>query len=324
MLLAGTGLMMRSFLTLYEETLVVDASDLFATSVRAAGERYATQEQRRAFYGAVEERLAARGEIAEATISSTLPFSGGYPRSLAIDGRPVPEDEPLPNVTYLTIGNHYFETLGLRLLAGRFFTALDGTPGHDSAIVNQRFVDQFFPHEEPLGRRIRLTNTNVFADMLSWLTIVGVTPTVRQAPFSSDADPVVYVPFRADSGYFAGLIVRPRTDVASAATAIREEFAALDPDMPLFDVTPLEQVMAGSRGFQRSILMMMSVFAVMALILASASAWRLAPGHHRSCGSWHARGWSPWQWEWPSDWRGRPSWVAYSGACLSAPVRLTR
>ena len=202
-------------------------------------------------------------------MASTLPFAAAYPRSLAIDGQATPPDEVPQNVSYVTIGSHYFETLRLRLLADRSFSELDGTPGHESAIVNERFVDRFFPQEDPLGRRIRLTNTNVFAATLPWVTIVGVTPTVRQASFAGDTDPVVYLPFRGDAGYFASLVVQPRTDVSSAPAAIREEIAALDPEIPLFALAPLDQVMAGSRACHRSILMMIGVFAVLALVLAA-------------------------------------------------------
>ena len=83
-------------------------------------------------------------------------------------------------MTYVTVGSDYFRTLGLPILAGRAFTRLDGTPGHENAVVNERFATMFFPDRDPIGRRIRLANPNVIAQQLPWLTIVGVSPTVRQ------------------------------------------------------------------------------------------------------------------------------------------------
>lgn len=172
-------------------------------------------------------------------------------------------------MTYLTIGNRYFEILGLRLLRGRPFAPLDGTPGHEHAIVNQRFVDLHFPDEDPLGRRIRLTNTNVIAATLTWVTIVGVSPTERQMSTVDAPDPVVYLPFQGDAGFFAGLIVRPRADVATVMSVIRQELARINPDLPVYGVMPLEELMAGSRGLHGSVLRMIGMFAGLALMLAA-------------------------------------------------------
>src|SRR4029077_2223196 len=117
------------------------------------------------------------------------PFAGGPSRQLTIEGRSSVGGESLPAVSYVAIRGRYFETLGLRLLRGRTFTETDGTPGHESAIVNQRFVTMSFPNEDPIGRRIRLAptapavrreapNANAPASVPPvWATIVGVSPT---------------------------------------------------------------------------------------------------------------------------------------------------
>jgi putative ABC transport system permease protein len=268
MLLAGAGLMIRSFSVLYRASQVVDASNALTMMIRISGARYPTPEHRKVFYRAVEDRLRALPEIADVTMASNVPFAGGYPRSLAIDGRITP-GEPAPTVSYITIGRRYFETLGLRLLRGRSFTELDGRPGHEHAIVNQRFAELYFPDEDPLGHRIRLSNTNVIASELPWVTIVGVSPTVRQVSNTDEPDPVVYLPFQGDAGYFAGLIVRPRGDGNGVTAAIRAELAKLDPALPLYGSMPLEEVMAGSRRMHRSMLTLIGVFAGFALMLAS-------------------------------------------------------
>src|SRR4029079_5622248 len=115
-----------------------------------------------------------------------------------------------PAVSYVTIRGRYFETLGLHVLRGRTFTETDGLPGHESVIVNERLATMFFPNEEPLGRRIRLTSAaqdirreaprlNTPAGVPpAWVTIVGISPTVRQQYFQ-DIDPVAYVPDRSEA-----------------------------------------------------------------------------------------------------------------------------
>ena len=267
-LLSGAGLMGRSFLALQAETSVVDAAGLTTMGIRLSSARYPTTEERRLFYEAVEDRLAAMREVEAFTLASVDPFGWGYPRSLAIDGRPADVDAAAPGVTYVTVGADYFRTLGLRILAGRAFTRLDGTAGHENAIVNERFASMFFPDSDPIGRRIRLTNPNVIAQALPWVTVVGVSPTVRQMSRTGPPDPVVYYPFRGDSGFFARLIVRGAAG-AGVTAAIREEIRRLNPDLPLFDPLPLEEAMARSGGTQRSLGTLLGVFAVAGLLLAA-------------------------------------------------------
>ena len=267
-LLAGAGLMGRSFLALHGETSVVDAAGLTTMGIRLSPARYPTIEERRLFYGEVEDRLAAMSEVEAFTLASVDPFGYGYPRSLAIDGRPADIDATAPGVTYVTVGPDYFRTLGLPILRGRTFTRLDGTAGHENAIVNERFASMFFPDGDPIGRRIRLTNPNVIAQELPWLTIVGVSTTVRQMSRTGAPDPVVYYPFRGDSGFFARLIVRGAAG-AGVTAAIREEIRQLNPDLPLFDPLPLEEAMARSGLTQRSLGTLLGVFALAGLVLAA-------------------------------------------------------
>ena len=266
-LLAGAGLMGRSFLALQAETSVVDAAGLTTMGIRLSSARYPTVEERRLFYGEVEDRLAAMGEVEAFTLASVDPFGYGYPRSLAIDGRPADVDAAAPGVTYVTVGPDYFRTLGLPILRGRSFTRLDGTGGHENAIVNERFASMFFPDSDPIGRRIRLTNPNVIAQELPWVTIVGVSPTIRQMSRTGPPDPVVYYPLRGDSGFFARLIVRGAG--SGVTSAIREEIRRLNPDLPLFDPLPLEEAMARSGATQRSLGTLLGVFAVAGLLLAA-------------------------------------------------------
>lgn len=207
------------------------------------------------------------GEVETFTLASVDPFGYGYPRSLAIDGRPVDVDAAAPGVTYVTVGPDYFRTLGLPILRGRSFTRLDGTAGHENAIVNERFASMFFPDSDPIGRRIRLTNPNVIAQELPWVTIVGVSPTVHQMSRTGPPDPVVYYPLRGDSGFFARLIVRGAG--SGVTSAIREEIRRLNPDLPLFDPLPLEEAMARSGATQRSLGTLLGVFAVAGLLLAA-------------------------------------------------------
>ena len=197
-LLASAGLMMRSFLAVYRADLVVDATHAVLMPLTLPSQKYQTSEQRTAFYQRLEEQVGAIRGVSSAAFASVVPFMGGPSRQLSIDGRPSLPGEPQPTVSYVTIRGRYFETLGLRLLRGRAFTDTDGGAGHESVIVNQRFVTMFFPNDDPIGRRIRLTTPNSPAAAApAWATVVGISPTVRQQ-YLQDLDPVVYLPDPAE------------------------------------------------------------------------------------------------------------------------------
>ena len=118
-----------------------------------------------------------------------MPLGGGNARLLAIDGRPPAAGEQPQTVTHAD-RPRYFETLGLRVLRGRTFDALDGTPGHDTAIVNQRFVAHALRRDDPIGRRIELMPDGpppTGAAEPVWMTVVGISPTIRQRNFQERA-----------------------------------------------------------------------------------------------------------------------------------------
>ena len=167
----------------------------------------------------------------------------------------------------------YFDTLGMRLVRGRSFNDTDGTPGHESAIVNQRFVAMHFPGEDPLGRSIRLVDASPpRPDVTPALTatIVGVVPTVRQRNFQEpDPDPVAYLPYRADPQRFATLIVRAQGDPGAITTLVREEMRAIEPDLPLFGIQTMDNLLAQLRWSFRVFGGMFAIFAAIALVLSA-------------------------------------------------------
>jgi putative ABC transport system permease protein len=236
--------------------------------------KYPTPEQRRDFYKRLDERLAALSNVQAATVTTNPPMTGGATRQLTIEGRELDQAEQAPIVTHMLIGPRYFETLGMRLYRGRDFDELDGTAGHDSAIVNQRFVAMHFANEDPVGRRIRLAADVAPGATSSTppavVTIVGVVPNVRQRNFQEILpDPIVYVPLRSAATAFASLMVRTAGDPAALTPAIREEVRAIDPDLPLFGIQTLDESLAQNRYMFKVIGSMFAIFAIIALALSA-------------------------------------------------------
>ena len=187
-LLAGAGLMMRSFLAVYRADSIVDAARVVAMPISLSNAKYrhARTAHGRPTSGWPSDSTGFLASL-RAAFATVVPFAGGPSRQMSVDGRqPVP-GESQPIVWYVTIRGRYFETLGLRLLRGRSFIDRDAVPGSESAIVNQRLAAMFFPNEDPIGRRICLTVPNAAIAMpAACPTIVGLSPTVRQQYFRGD------------------------------------------------------------------------------------------------------------------------------------------
>jgi predicted permease len=265
-LLAAGGLMMRSFLAMYRADLVVDSSRVLTASLQVPNAKYSTPAQRVALYGRLEERLGEVGPVSSVSVVSTPPFIGAAVRHLAIDGQPTADDLPR-NVSFVTIGPRYFETLGVRLLRGRPFTTADGTAGQETVIVTHRFVTIFLPDQDPIGRRICVTNPNTRSVPPLCARIIGVSPTIRQQ-FQSDLDPVVYFPYRANPGP-ANLMIRSESDLRAMESLIRDEIHALDPDIAAYRFRPLDVWAGQSRAMYRVFGSMFAIFAWMALALSA-------------------------------------------------------
>jgi putative ABC transport system permease protein len=267
-MLAGAGLMVRSFLVLYSGDRLIDASRVLTMGVELPDPKYATPEQRAAFYERLDARLGAIPGLSLATVASNRPFVGAQPRQLSIDGLPpVPGMRP-PTVPTIAIGPRYFDTLGVRVLRGRAFTEVDGRAGHGTAIVNQSFVERYFANGVGIGERIRLAAEGTELTQAPWLTVVGVSPTVRQS-MASAARPVVYVPLRSYSNPRASIIVGGQSEPASATPVLRREVASIDPDVTLFNVRPLSDLLADSRLQPRLIGTLLGLFAGIALLLST-------------------------------------------------------
>ncbi len=276
-LLAGAGFMMRSFLALYRMDLGIETSHLLTMRLVLPERKYPAIEQRLAFYERLENRLRANHRIESVTIASNLPMQGGFGRRLAIDGRPLAQGEQPPNVTMLTVDPRYFDTVGLKLVRGRVFTDTDGTAGHESAIVNQRFAQVHFGKDDPIGRRIVLSldlgggapPTGGIPTSLA-ATIVGIVPNVRQRNQSEpEPDAVAYLPFRTDPRGFMNLMARSQGDPAALTPILREEVRAIDADLPVFDIRTMDENLVRQRWPFRVFGTMFAIFAGIALVLAA-------------------------------------------------------
>ena len=272
-LLAGAGFMMRSFYEMYNREIGIDTSRVLTLQMILPVRKYPTTESRTRFMEQVEERLSAAPGIEAVSTSTNLPGGGGGGRQLEFAGRQDVAENERPSVTLLSVGPRYFDALGVSVVQGRAFAGSDGLPGRESAIVNKRLVEMHFKGQNPVDAQIRFAATGPGQPATPWLTIVGVAPNVRQRidNKSTEADPIVYIPHRQNPTLTSGMavIARTRGGAAQAGQTLREGMRDVDPDMALFNIRTLDEVMSRQRFLHRVFGTMFSVFAGIALILAA-------------------------------------------------------
>ncbi len=220
---------------------VLDTPVVVAATVTLPAARYATPEERRSFYVRLVERVLQAPEVSSATLASHLPLSGSAERRVTVGGT-IPGDIHAQNdVGVLDVGERYFDTLELRLVRGRSFTATDGMPGQAHAIVNERFVELFLQGRDPLGQQIALAPPAGAApsEPGEWLTIVGIAPNVRQRP--RPVAPLVYLPLLGTAPPTALLVAQAASDPSALAPVLRASALAIDPNVPLYRMTSLAQ-----------------------------------------------------------------------------------
>ena len=270
-LLAGAGFMMRSFMNLYRIDTGIETSHLLTMQFLLPTRKYNNPQMRNEFLRRMEDRLSSVNTVTGASVTNSLPLFGGAARQLEIDGRSKPEKPQI--VTVLDIGARYFDAAAVNITRGRSFTAVEGTPGREVAIINQRLAALYFANEEPIGQRIRLVDDTPGAAKFEWATIVGLVPNIRQRSSQDDPapDPVVYIPYPQDPTFIgaASLIVRGQMTPGTLTPLLRKEIGALDPDLPLNNVRTMDENLVQIRWFSRVFGTMFSVFAGIAIVLSA-------------------------------------------------------
>jgi predicted permease len=269
-LLVGAGLMIRSFLKLYSLNIGVDTSHMLTMSVQLPNAKYTTSDQRRIFYDSLMGRLQGLPGMRSVAIATSVPFGGSEGRTLEIEGRPWAKPDDAPRTSTITVSANYFDAMDLIMRRGRGLRESDGVPGSEVAVVNERFATRFFPNQDVIGRRIRLTTGGQKPEPGPWLTVVGVSPTIRQGnPQNPEPDAVVYQPYRFQSPAIMNIIARSQVPPASLTSLMREAVQQVDSDLPVFNVQTMDEILTQNRWPYRVFGTMFALFALIALILSA-------------------------------------------------------
>ena len=203
-------------------------------------------EQRIAFAEALLERLRALPGVEAVGITHAMALVSDYVLGFNIEGRPPLDPSDLPSTNYYAVTPDYFRAAGIQLIRGRIFTVQDDAKAPRVAIINETLARQFFPNEDPIGKRINITNGPD-----TWREIVGIVRDIKQYGADKATSAQSYEPFAQKP--FGSLNVVVRTSGSSAALlgALRPAVYAVDKDQPVGVIRPLEEILAESIARQR-------------------------------------------------------------------------
>ncbi len=272
-LLIGAGLMVRSFLKLYALNLGIDSDRLLTMRAELPAKKYDTPDKRRLAFDAILSKIASVPGVRAAALADTIPMGGAGRRDVEVEGKPNPQGTAAPQAITISVTPEYFRTVGASLRRGREFDPSDGVAGAENIIVNERFVARFFPGEDPIGRRVKLTDRDRNGNTATadpWRTIVGVSPTIRQGDQQAlEPDAVVYQPYRRHSGSAMMILVGTEGNPAQLTNAVRTAIQSADPDQAVFNVRSMNEALAQIRWPFRVFGSMFAIFALVALALSA-------------------------------------------------------
>ena len=273
-LLGAAAILLRSSASLGRQDALLDLDDIVTAQIGLPAARYEAPERRHQLHAQVQERFDHAPGIQFATLASVRPFIESSTRVLQIEGQPPPASGRLPSVQSVGVGRRYFDTLGLYITRGRALQPGDDMPGREAVVINQQLADVYFPHTDPVGRRIRLTETREAGTNERWLTIVGVVPSIRQRTMAGVA-PLAYVPLDLHLGPTLAVIARHGGDTSRTIAELREALRAVDSDVALFNVNSLRRLSELSRWPARMVTFVLALFAVIAIALSIAGLYAM-------------------------------------------------
>ncbi|HEY6306299.1 MAG TPA: ABC transporter permease [Candidatus Angelobacter sp.] len=262
-LLVGAGLLIRTFYNLRNTDPGFVVDNVLTLHLSVPEKKYPGETVATGFYQPLLEKIKALPGVQSAGIISLLPIQDAWRNgAVRVEGRPVEEPGHETWAEIRTVSPDYFPALGIGLRQGRSFSEGDTSAARSVLLINDRLAKLCFPGEDPIGKRILFGSP--------W-TIVGAVSDVKQVGLATPTQPELYFPYLQAPEELHGsmtLVVRSRVSPESVVGAVRDSVRSLDPGQPVYDVETMQQVIADSIADRRLYMILLGVFAGIALLLA--------------------------------------------------------
>jgi putative ABC transport system permease protein len=266
-LLVAAGLLARSFISLLNVHPGFKTENALTFKVSPPSSRYPDLPKTLSYYRQLRARLENLPGVQAVGVVRTLPLSGSNIGSaMRIEGRPLQPGEQPPGVGWQTALPGYFQMMGMLLLRGRDFREEDYTRSPHVTIINETAARRFFPNEDPIGKRVTF---GVPGPQPDWHEIIGVVGDVRHHSLDAEPDARAYDLFGQSGGRAMFVVVRTSSNPTDLAAAVRHQVRELDAEVPLYELTTLDELLARSSAPRRFQTLLVAGFALIALLLAS-------------------------------------------------------
>jgi putative ABC transport system permease protein len=212
----------------------------------------------------LDEHVAAIPGVVSVGAVAHLPFEGSAGRGFQIEGRRPADPEHMPSANYSVACPNYFRTMGIPILKGREFSPRDTLNAPGVIVINEAMAHKFWPKEDPIGRAIRLGGSDG-----PRLTVIGVTGDVHQAALDEPVRQQFLRPYMQAGWPFMTIVVRTIKAPAAFAAPVKKALADAFPDRPVSGMEKMDEVVHDSTGSRRFPMLLLSVFSVLALVLAA-------------------------------------------------------
>ena len=275
-LLTGSGLLIRSFVRLIAVEPGFDTTHLLTFKVSLPRSKYGTDPLRLAFFQQFLARISAVPGVRSATTESFPPLTGlGAATAVHLLSQPSLSVSNLPVAGVRVVGPDYFATMGIPLRAGRLFSAQELAQEKHVTIVNQYFVDKYLHGESPLGQKAAIYMKSLSENEIQPSEIIGVVGNVHEMGLDAVPEPAVYWPHPELVMSAMTVLVRTSSDPLALVSAARGELQKLDPELPMAAVATMDQLLADSLSRSRFTMLLLGIFAAVALLLAAVGIYGL-------------------------------------------------
>jgi putative ABC transport system permease protein len=268
-LLAGAGLLFRSFLRLQSVNTGFVSKQVLTAKLTPAGPGYINQADFAKFYDQVLEKVSAVPGVQDAGLINTLPLDKGPTLAFRVDGRPITTPDKWPPANYRVVSPNYFRALGIPVLQGRAYTNRDDVNAPRTIIANQQLVHEIFPDEDPIGKRITFGNTDEKQQPI-WFEIVGVVANVRSLELREEPTAELYFSALQDFWPNMSLVVRSSVEPEGLSASVRQVVNEVDKSVPVSGVKTMDHIVSESITQPRFNLFLLGLFGAVAMVLSAA------------------------------------------------------
>jgi putative ABC transport system permease protein len=268
-LLVGAGLLVKNFTALINVNERYRPESILTMNVGLPELQYKAEPGRVSFHEQVLQRLSALPNVQSAAMVTHVPYADGGgvgTRTFSVEGRPTTDRGEVSSAIVQTISPNYFGLMQIALREGRELADTDADSTLLVTVISKSLARRYFPEENPLGKKLKVGQGDQSSP---WLTIVGIVDDVHYSWIEKEDIPTIYRAYRQSPPFYASLVLRTSGDPLSFVHDVRSQVAAVDPELSVYNIKPLDKVISESIVGIAYVAVMMGILGIIALVLAS-------------------------------------------------------